>query len=166
PERSARRRDPRRGMPRARRVLASPGGVRRDHAAGRGRARTGRSGRGMDPSFRPRLRRRRRRGRAVTAGAPGFGAEGWAYLDGGFVPIEEAKISIATHAFNYGTGCFEGIRGYWNSEHEQVYLVKLHHHFRRLLNSCRLFRIDIGMTAEDLCDIAVELVRRGHYRED
>jgi branched-chain amino acid aminotransferase len=89
-----------------------------------------------------------------------------AYLDGQFVPIEEARISIATHAFNYGTGCFEGIRGYWNSEHEQVYLVKLHHHFRRLLNSCRLFRIDIGMTAEDLCDIAVELVRRGHYRED
>ena len=97
---------------------------------------------------------------------PGFAAKGVAYLDGQFVPIEEARISIATHAFNYGTGCFEGIRGYWNSEHEQVYLVKLHHHFRRLLNSCRLFRIDIGMTAEDLCDIAVELVRRGHYRED
>ena len=97
---------------------------------------------------------------------PGFAAKGVAYLDGQFVPIEEARISIATHAFNYGTGYFEGIRGYWNSEHEQVYLVKLHHHFRRLLNSCRLFRIDIGMTAEDLCDIAVELVRRGHYRED
>jgi branched-chain amino acid aminotransferase len=99
-------------------------------------------------------------------GHPGFAAKGVAYLDGQFVPIEEARISIATHAFNYGTGCFEGIRGYWNSEHEQVYLIKLHHHFRRLLNSCRLFRIDIGMTAEDLCDIAVDLVRRAHYRED
>jgi branched-chain amino acid aminotransferase len=97
---------------------------------------------------------------------PGFAAQRVAYLDGQFVPIEEARISIATHAFNYGTGTFEGIRGYWNSDQQQVYLVKLHHHFRRLLNSCRLFRIDIGMTAEDLCDIAVELVRRGHYRED
>jgi branched-chain amino acid aminotransferase len=97
---------------------------------------------------------------------PGFAAQGVAYLNGEFVPIEEAKISIATHAFNYGTGCFEGIRGYWNSEHDQIYLVKLHHHFRRLLNSCRLFRIDIGKTAEDLCDIAVELVRRSAYRRD
>jgi len=87
-------------------------------------------------------------------------------MNGRFMPIEEATISIATHAFNYGTGCFEGIRGYWNPEHEEVYLVKLHHHFRRLLNSCRLFRIDIGRSVEELCEIAVELVRRGGYHED
>ena len=97
---------------------------------------------------------------------PGFAAQGIAYFDGRFVPMDEAKISIATHAFNYGTGCFEGIRGYWSSDREELYLLKLHHHFRRLLNSCRLFRIDIGMTAEELCDMAVDLVRRNGYRED
>ena len=97
---------------------------------------------------------------------PGFAAQGIAYFDGRFVPMEEAKISIATHAFNYGTGCFEGIRGYWSSDREELYLLKLHHHFRRLLNSCRLFRIDIGMTAEELFDMAVDLVRRNGYRED
>ncbi|HLH71745.1 MAG TPA: branched chain amino acid aminotransferase, partial [Chloroflexota bacterium] len=37
-----------------------------------------------------------------------------AYFRGQFVPLAEANISIMTHAFNYGTGCFEGIRGYWN----------------------------------------------------
>jgi len=89
-----------------------------------------------------------------------------AYLDGRFVPMEEAKISIATHAFNYGTGCFEGIRGYWNPEHEQIYLVKLHHHFRRLLSSTRLFRIELGLDAQQLCDIAVEVVEQSAYRED
>jgi branched-chain amino acid aminotransferase len=96
----------------------------------------------------------------------GFGARGVAYLDGRFVPMEEARISIATHAFNYGTGCFEGIRGYWNAEREQVYLVKLQHHFRRLLNSVRLLRIDIGLDAQELCDIAVEIVRQSEYHED
>ena len=96
----------------------------------------------------------------------GFPARGIAYHRGGFVPMEEATISIATHAFNYGTGCFEGIRGYWNAEREEIYLVKLAHHFRRLLNSCRLFRIDIGHSAEDLCEMAVALVRRNEYRED
>src|SRR5438128_259156 len=96
----------------------------------------------------------------------GFPARGIAYLDRRFVPMEEAKISIATHAFNYGTGCFEGIRGYWNSEREEVYLVKLQKHFQRLLNSTRLFRIDIGHDLQQLCDVAVEVVRRGGYRED
>jgi branched-chain amino acid aminotransferase len=102
----------------------------------------------------------------VSPGHPGFAARGVAYLDGRFVPIDEAKISIATHAFNYGTGCFEGIRGYWSEERDQVYLVKLQQHFRRLLNSARLFRIDVGKSIEELCDMAVELVRRGEYRED
>ncbi len=102
----------------------------------------------------------------MSPGHPGFAARGVAYLDGRFVPIDEAKISIATHAFNYGTGCFEGIRGYWSEERDQVYLVKLQQHFRRLLNSARLFRIDIGKSIEELCAMAVELVRRGEYRED
>src|SRR6266571_5252965 len=101
------------------------------------------------------------------AGAhPGFEARGFAYLNGEFLPLDQARISVATHAFNYGTGCFEGIRGYWNSEREEIYLVKLQHHFRRLLNSTRLFRMDIGYGVEELCEIAVELVRRNGYRTD
>jgi branched-chain amino acid aminotransferase len=97
---------------------------------------------------------------------PGFAARGIAWFDGRFVPLEEAKVSIATHAFNYGTGCFEGIRGYWNADQGEIHLLKLHEHFRRLQNSCKLFRIDIGMTIDELCDLAVELIRRNDYRED
>jgi branched-chain amino acid aminotransferase len=96
----------------------------------------------------------------------GFAAQGLAYMNGRFMAMEEAKISIATHAFNYGTGCFEGIRGYWSAKDEEVYLVKLNHHFRRLLNSTRLFRMDIGMSADELSSMAVELVGRNQYRED
>jgi branched-chain amino acid aminotransferase len=102
----------------------------------------------------------------VTEAHPGFDARGFAYLEGELVPIEEARISIATHAFNYGTGCFEGIRAYWNPEHGELYAVKLVEHFRRLLRSCRTFRIDLGKSAEDLAAIALEVVRRGGFRED
>jgi branched-chain amino acid aminotransferase len=84
----------------------------------------------------------------MTKSAPGFGPQGWAYFDGGFVPVEEAKISIATHAFNYGTGCFEGIRGYWNADHEELYVVKLLEHLRRLFRSSRLFRMEPGKSPE------------------
>ncbi|MFN2589157.1 MAG: branched-chain amino acid transaminase [Actinomycetota bacterium] len=102
----------------------------------------------------------------MSGAHPGFAARGHAYLNGEFLPVEEAKISVATHAFNYGTGCFEGIRGYWNSEHGEIYVVRLHEHFRRLLRSLRILRIDLGKSAEDLADIAVELIRRGEFRED
>ena len=102
----------------------------------------------------------------MSAAASGFPARGWAFLDGDFVPIEDAKISIATHAFNYGTGCFEGIRGYWNEDREEVFVVKLREHFARLERSARLFRISLPMSVDEMCGIALELVRRGEFRED
>ncbi len=61
--------------------------------------------------------------------------EGYAYFDGRIVPMSEAKVSVATHALNYGTACFEGIRGYWNAKHEQLYLLKLREHYERSLRS-------------------------------
>ena len=49
----------------------------------------------------------------------------FAFLDGQFVPVRDAKVSVLTHAFNYGTGVFEGIRAYWNSDDEQLGLSNL-----------------------------------------
>jgi branched-chain amino acid aminotransferase len=102
----------------------------------------------------------------MSEGRPGFAPKGVAWFEGRFVPMEDAKVSIATHAFNYGTGVFEGIRGYWNQDVGEIYLVKLQHHFRRLLNSCRLLRIDIGLDLDQLCAIAVEIIKRTDYRQD
>ena len=45
-----------------------------------------------------------------------------AFFQGEFVPMENAKIGIMTHAFNYGTAVFEGIRGNWNDTQKQLYL--------------------------------------------
>jgi branched-chain amino acid aminotransferase len=99
-------------------------------------------------------------------GKPGFEGRGWAYHRGDFVPFAEATISIATHAFNYGTGCFEGIRGYWNGDHEEVYVVRLLDHLRRMARSAHMLRIELPKSPEDLAQIATELIRRGEYRED
>src|SRR5205823_64081 len=49
----------------------------------------------------------------------------WAFFNGEFVPLRDAKVSVLTHAFNYGTGVFEGIRAYWNPEHRQLYGLHL-----------------------------------------
>lgn len=90
----------------------------------------------------------------------------WAYLGGTFVPIREAKISVMTHAFNYGTGVFEGIRAYWNADEGQLYGLNFREHYSRLLRSCRILRLAVPHSVEDLVDITVELLRKCGYRED
>jgi branched-chain amino acid aminotransferase len=88
------------------------------------------------------------------------------WLNGAFIPDEQAKIGVKTHAFNYGTGCFEGIRGYWNEERQQVYLFKLREHYQRLARSCKIIGIGLPYATDDLCEMTLELVRQNGYRED
>lgn len=83
-----------------------------------------------------------------------------------YVPLAEANINIMTHAFNYGTGCFEGIRGYWNVEQHQVFLFRLREHYQRLITSGRILGIACKYSVDELCAITLELVRRNEHRED
>jgi branched-chain amino acid aminotransferase len=92
--------------------------------------------------------------------------EGYAYFQGNIVPMGEAKVSVATHALQYGTACFEGIRGYWNAEHEQLYLLKLREHYQRMAHSWNVLRIQPKESIDDLCRITVELVRKHGYHSD
>ncbi|QBD80122.1 branched-chain amino acid transaminase [Ktedonosporobacter rubrisoli] len=88
------------------------------------------------------------------------------FMNGEFIPSERGVISVRTHGFAYGTGCFEGIRGYWNEEDQQVYLFRLREHYERLLRSCKILQIDLPYTLEQLVEISAELVRRNNQRED
>ena len=90
----------------------------------------------------------------------------WAFLDGKYVPIGEARISVMTHAFNYGTGVFEGIRAYWNAAREQLYVLHLREHYERLHRSCRIMRIGLPHSVDELMGITLEVLRRCGYRED
>ncbi len=90
----------------------------------------------------------------------------YAYFQKQFVPLAEAKIGIMTHAFNYGTGVFEGIRGNWNDKEEQLYLFRVKEHYDRLRKSCRIKRIDFPYSNEDLQSITTRLVEMCSYRED
>ena len=92
--------------------------------------------------------------------------EPYAYFNGDFVPISQAKVSIMTHAFNYGTGCFEGIRGNWNAKEERLYIFRLREHYERLERSCKILKIQLPKSVDELCDITLELARRNGYRED
>ncbi len=90
----------------------------------------------------------------------------YAFFHNQFVPLAEAKINVMTHALHYGTAIFEGIRGNWNSEQEQIYIFRLKEHYQRLENGCRLLRINLPHPVEKLCQITVELVRKCGFKED
>jgi branched-chain amino acid aminotransferase len=89
-----------------------------------------------------------------------------AYFQKQFVPLSEAKIGIMTQSFHYGTAIFEGIRGNWNSEKKQIYLFRLKEHYERLLDGCRVLKIKLPHTIDELCQITVKLVEMCQFEED
>ncbi len=90
----------------------------------------------------------------------------YAYFKGDFVPLSEAKVGIMTHALNYGTAVFEGIRGNWNEEEEQIYLFRAPEHYERLHRSCRILNLTLDHSIEELLDVTVKLVEMCGHKED
>ncbi len=89
-----------------------------------------------------------------------------AFFQGKFVPLDEAKVPVTTHAFNYGTAVFEGIRGNWNSDHNELYLFRLREHIARFRQNAKILRMGIRYSDDELMRIVTELAARNDYRED
>jgi branched-chain amino acid aminotransferase len=90
----------------------------------------------------------------------------YAFFEGEIRPIHDAKISVMTQALNYGTGCFGGIRGYWNEQQQQLYVFRIHDHFRRFLNSGKILLANVSYSEQDLAEITIELLGREAWREN
>lgn len=88
------------------------------------------------------------------------------YFEGAFVPMREAKVSVMTHAFMYGTAVFEGIRAYWNADDEQLYGLFVREHMERITRSCRIMLMEPIPPVDELVALAVETARRNAFRED
>lgn len=96
----------------------------------------------------------------------GAAAKSFAFLEGKFVPLEDAKINIMTHAFLYGTAVFEGIRGYFNPDKKELYIFRVAEHYDRFLSNCKILKIEVPFTTSQLVDLTVEMVRKSGYRQD
>lgn len=89
-----------------------------------------------------------------------------AFFRGRIVPYAEAKIGVMTHALNYGTAVFGGLRAFWNAEEEELFLFRPRDHFRRFLDSARLLNMELAHTEETLAQSLTALLRAEGYRED
>ncbi|HHW92505.1 MAG TPA: branched-chain amino acid transaminase [Firmicutes bacterium] len=80
------------------------------------------------------------------------------WLDGSFVPWDQAQVHVMTHALHYGTSVFEGIRAYETKDGGAA-IFRLREHVDRLFNSATIFRMEIPFTKEEIFEVIKETVR-------
>ena len=88
------------------------------------------------------------------------------YRDGAFSNYNDAKVGLLTHGLQYGTGCFEGIRGFWVPEDRELYLLLLREHYERLFNSAKILLMELPHSVDELIEITIDLCRRNNFETD
>jgi branched-chain amino acid aminotransferase len=86
------------------------------------------------------------------------------YAGNEFRRYEDAKVGLLTHGLQYGTGCFEGIRGYWVPEEEELYLVLLRDHYERLATSAKILTMSLPHGTDELMEVTIDLCLRNRFR--
>ena len=90
----------------------------------------------------------------------------YAYFKGEIVPYSEAKVGVLTHALNYGTGVFGGVRAYKNDENGKLYLFRPYDHYKRFLNSAKMLLMQFDETPESMTQHTIDLIKKSGYTED
>ena len=88
--------------------------------------------------------------------------DGEIWMDGEFVDWRDANIHVLTHTLHYGMGIFEGVRCYETGSGSAIFRLK--DHTQRLLNSAKIFQMNIGYSKEELMQAQLETVRRNKLK--
>ena len=84
----------------------------------------------------------------------------YAFFQGKIVPLVDAKISVMTNGFQYGTGYFAGIRGYYSQKEKSLSIFRLDDHYKRFLGSANILGCKLPYTKEELKKITLDLVKK------
>jgi branched-chain amino acid aminotransferase len=85
------------------------------------------------------------------------------WLDGEFVPWDEAQVHVLTHALHYGTGVFEGVRCYDTELGPAVF--RHAEHVDRLFASAKLYHLEVPFTREEIRQATLDLITKNEQRE-
>jgi branched-chain amino acid aminotransferase len=91
-----------------------------------------------------------------------FSETGKVWMNGKLVDWKDATIHVATHVVHYGSGVFEGIRSYDSKRGPNVF--RLPEHLRRLLDSCRVYRMDLPYSLDQLSEAILETIRANNFK--
>lgn len=81
------------------------------------------------------------------------------WFNGKFVPFEDAKVHVLTHALHYGSSVFEGVRCY-NTKRRGPAIFRLREHTQRLVDSARIYRMELSYSLDELDAAQIETVGR------
>jgi branched-chain amino acid aminotransferase len=84
------------------------------------------------------------------------------WFDGDFIPWDEAKVHVLSHALHYGSSVFEGIRCYETESGPAVFCLS--QHIKRMYNSCKIYRIEIPYSSDQISQAILETIRRNNLR--
>lgn len=90
----------------------------------------------------------------------------FAFFKDRVVPYSEAKVGVLTHALNYGTSVFGGLRGYWNEKENQMFLFRPHDHYQRFLESGKLLLMKLPYSEADIVQFTIDLLKAENYQTD
>ncbi len=88
------------------------------------------------------------------------------YFRGKIIEDNEAKISIRTNSFHYGTAIFDGIRAYYNQDSDTMYGLFVKEHYQRLLRNIKVLHMKINESLEELIEITKHLILINQHKED
>lgn len=83
-------------------------------------------------------------------------------MNGELIPWKKANIHIACHVIHYGSAIFEGLRAYENPRGTAVF--RLEAHTQRLYNSCKMYRMEIPYSQEEINRAVIDTVQVNHLR--
>jgi branched-chain amino acid aminotransferase len=83
---------------------------------------------------------------------------GWIWRDGEFVRWADAQVHVLSHSLQFGSAAFEGIRCYATPQGPAIF--RLEEHLQRLALSCRIYRMELRYTVDELVAACCELVER------
>ena len=80
--------------------------------------------------------------------------------------VEGAKIPLTWMSPRISSGVFDGARGYWNTQRQQLYMFCLGEHIDRFCQGCRVQQLHFGFSADELHRAALEVIGTNHFTED
>ncbi|MDH5719346.1 MAG: branched-chain amino acid transaminase [Spirochaetia bacterium] len=88
------------------------------------------------------------------------------YINGKFLSLKDANINIQTHALQYGTACFGGIRAYWNEDKKNLFIFRLKDHYQRLQNSAKILQMKMPCSYEEFAEITIKILKEGNWKQN
>jgi branched-chain amino acid aminotransferase len=89
-----------------------------------------------------------------------------AYHKSEFKKLSDCTVNVATHALQYGTAVFGGVRGYYSKAMDNLLIFRIDRHFKRLHQSAKMMRMTPPLSEKEMANILIQVARFNNYRQN